>query len=169
MLKFLPFIALSAGTLCFVNNCERCSSSSPYICLGCETSFNLTSSGCHYIEAYKNEIPPNCRVSKENKSCLECEKDYHEVNGFAKLIAMMIAFALNHMIVFQKIWKMIKKQMRRNASKAAHSAIIQWLAQHARRGTIKIMKIIVLNVLRNARLAHHQTCVILAKKKSFLR
>ena len=72
----------------------------------------------------------------------------------------MIAFALNHTIVFQKIWKMIKKHIRRNASKAVQSAIIQRLVLNAKEGTIKIKKIIVLNAIRNARLAHHQTIVI---------
>ena len=84
MFKFASLIALSAASLCFVDNCEQCSSSSPYICLGCKTSYNLTSSGCLYSEGYVNEYPPNCRVFKENKSCLKCEEEYHEINGFCQ-------------------------------------------------------------------------------------
>ena len=84
MFKFAAFIALSAGTLCLVDNCQECSSSSPYICLGCETSFNLTSSGCLYSEGYINEFPPNCILFRENKSCLKCAEEYHELNGFCQ-------------------------------------------------------------------------------------
>ena len=72
---------------------------------------------------------------------------------------MMIAFALNHTIAFQKILKMIKKHMRRNASKAVQSAIIQRLVLNAKEGTIKTKKIIVLNAIRNARLAQNHTIV----------
>ena len=84
MLKFIPLIALSAGSLCLIDKCLKCSSSSPNICLGCKTSFNLTISGCLYSEDYSNELPPNCEIFTQNRSCFKCNEDYHELNGFCE-------------------------------------------------------------------------------------
>ena len=84
MFKLIPFIALSTGMLCYVNNCLQCSSSSPHICLGCKTSHILSSSGCLYSEGHYNDLPPNCREFSDNKTCLKCEEGYHEFKGFCE-------------------------------------------------------------------------------------